>query len=195
MKYSQIKTPALVLMIGSIIAYPALAQTTQDTKPPPNLHASPAGGQNAKETRQFSQAGHAALMNIGDARLAIFSGDPKVAMNLMESAKRFLTQADKDAVAMESKNKTKTALLNVPVDGQLALADDYVMTPEKQSHIDKANDNFKKGNHASGLEELKLAAIDVNYTAGGCRWPRPKLIWIKPSSWPTKTNITKPTWR
>jgi hypothetical protein len=40
------------------------------------------------------------------------------------------------------------------------------MAPEKKAHIDKANEHFMKGDHATGLEELKLAAIDVNYT----RW-------------------------
>jgi hypothetical protein len=33
-------------------------------------------GEKAKDMRQFSQAGHSAMMNIGDARLAIFNGDP-----------------------------------------------------------------------------------------------------------------------
>lgn len=184
-----LKTPVLAAMIGSIVAFPVLAQTTQDTKQPPSSRALPSAGDNLKETRQFSQAGHSAMLNIGDARLAIFNGDPKVAMKLMESAKTLLTRADKDAAAMTGDatsakgNKpgingtAHYALRNVPVDGQLSVADDFVMTPEKKAHIDKANENFKKGNHATGLEELRLAAIDVNYT----RW------WLPIA--PTETHL------
>jgi hypothetical protein len=127
--------------------------------------------------RKFSLAGHSAIANIGDARLAIFNGDPEVAMKLMESAKTFLAQAGKDAPSMGSpaeggsmkpggENTVGSRMRSVPVDGQLALADDFVMTPEKKVHIDKANESFKKGDHATGLEELRLGAIDVNYT----RW-------------------------
>ena len=55
---------------------------------------------------------------------------------------------------------------SVAIDGQLSLADDFVMTPEKKVHVDKANESFKKGDHTTGLQELRLGAIDVNYT----RW-------------------------
>ncbi|HET9032284.1 MAG TPA: YfdX family protein, partial [Dokdonella sp.] len=48
--------------------------------------------------------------------------------------------------------------------GQLMLADDFVMTPEKRAHIDKANAQLKSGDHDKAIDELKLAAIDVNYT-------------------------------
>ena len=171
-------TTALVLMIGSVLAYPTLAQAAQGANTPPPSHASAPGGEKRKETQQFSQAGHSALLNIGDARLAIFNGDPTIAVKLMESAKTLLTQAGKDAASMGADarsagksmpgagNTSNAASLNVPVDGQLAVADDFVMTPDKKTHIDKANEQFKKGDHATGLEELKLAAIDVNYT----RW-------------------------
>jgi hypothetical protein len=39
-------------------------------------------------------------LNIGDARLAIFDGDPKIALKLMQSAKTLLNQAGKDAASM-----------------------------------------------------------------------------------------------
>jgi hypothetical protein len=171
-------TPALVLMIGSVLAHPALADNAQGANAAPASHATAVGAEKIRETQQFSHAGHSAMLNIGDARLAIFNGDPKIAMKLMESAKTLLTQAGKDAASMGGEgpsagksmaganNPPNAAILNVPVDGQLAVADDFLMTPEKKAHIDNANQHFKKGDHATGLEELKLAAIDVNYT----RW-------------------------
>jgi hypothetical protein len=127
-------------------------------------------------------------MNIGDARLAIFNGEPKTAMKLMESAKTFLAQADKDAPStgrVTPADKANPGTINtmspkmrsVPVDGQLSLADDFVMTPEKKEHVDKANESFKKGDHATALEELRLGSIDVNYT----RW------WLPIA--PTETHL------
>jgi len=177
MKNVPLKVSAVALMASSILAYPALARAAEDIKPPSTSNAVPGAGQSGKNFRQFSQAGHSAMMNIGDARLAIFNGDPKVALKLMESAKTLLLQADKDAPSMGSTAPGDTAkpgamntmgpkMRSVPVDGQLALADDFVMTPEKKVHVDKANESFKKGDHATGLEELRLGAIDVNYT----RW-------------------------
>lgn len=69
-----IKMTTLALMISSMLSYPALARAGEDTKAPSGPTST--GGERAKETGQFSQAGHSAMMSIGDARLAIFNGDP-----------------------------------------------------------------------------------------------------------------------
>jgi hypothetical protein len=188
MKNVTVKMSAIALVMSSVLAYPARAHAAEDSKTPTTSSAMPTGAQDAKKLREFSEAGHSAMMNIGDARLAIFNGDPKIAMKLMESAKSFLVQADKEApswAASAANDKPKPGTMspmsskmrNIPVDGQLALADDFVMTPEKKLHVDKANENFKKGDHASGLEELRLGAIDVNYT----RW------WLPIA--PTETHL------
>jgi hypothetical protein len=76
----------------------------------------------------------------------------------MESAKADLAPADKDAPttpggtsstnANPNAANTESNMRYVPVDGQFALADDFVMTPEKKAHIDKADESFKKGDHA-----------------------------------------------
>jgi len=87
-------------MMTSALAYPAPAETNADAKPPSTSGATPTSGVKIKDMRQFSQAGHSAMMNIGDARLAIFDGDPKIAMKLMESAKALLAQADKEAPSL-----------------------------------------------------------------------------------------------
>lgn len=177
MRNLPLKISAFALMAPFILTYPALAQTEEASKLPATSGVTAAVGEKAKDMRQFSQAGHSAMMNIGDARLAIFNGDPKTALKLMESAKTFLAEADKDSPSMGGASlgdkakpgtvdTTGSKMRSVPVDGQLALADDFVMTPEKKSHVDKANESFKKGDHATGLEELRLGAIDVNYT----RW-------------------------
>jgi len=183
------KKTTLALMMSSVLVYPAMTQAAEGNKPSASSEATPAGSNKAMDMGQFSQAGHSAMANIADARLAIFNGDAKVALKLMESAKKLLIEADKDAPLLggtTSSDKTKPAissadpkLRSVPIDGQLALADDFIMTPEKKVHIDKANESFKKGDHATALEELKLGAIDVNYT----RW------WLPIA--PTESHLTQ----
>jgi hypothetical protein len=164
-------TPAIVLALGStVLTYTVHAD---EVKPTTAMSHSNAPDQAAAtgNMRQFSSDGHAAILDIGDARLAIFSGEPKSAVRLMESARALLDRATKDAPKF-SPNGTQSSALkgdqtkSVPVDGQIVLADDFVMTPEKKSHVEKANEQFKKGEHAKGLEELRLGEIDVNYT----RW-------------------------
>jgi hypothetical protein len=173
MKHIPLKM-SVALAVCCALACPLLAGAAEDTKPPLAVNApaaaNSASGQIGSDTRKFSQAGHSAMMNIGDARLAIFNGDTKTALKLMESAKTFLVQAEKDSPAK---------LQSVPVDGQLALADDFMMTPEKKAHVDKANESFKKGDQATGLAELHQGAIDVNYT----RW------WLPMA--PTETHLDK----
>ncbi len=43
--------------------------------------------------------------------------------------------------------------LSVPVDGQIVLADDFVVTPEKKASIDKANEAVKKGDQKQAIED------------------------------------------
>ena len=52
----------------------------------------------------------------------------------------------------------------IPIDGDIAVADTYVGTDEKQKHIDKANEHLKAGRSSEALEELKLAEVDVVFS-------------------------------
>jgi hypothetical protein len=176
-RIQKLPIPAMALaMTIPLLASSAFTQAAEDVKPATATNAPTMPSSQDQALRQFSQAGHSALLGIRDARFAIFNGQPKIAMKLMASAKTSLTQGEKDAPVFETSSKEmvggKTVemtseshkIKRVPVDGQLALADDFVMTPEKQAHVDKANEHFKKGDQAKGLEELKLGEIDVNYT-------------------------------
>lgn len=175
MRIQKLAIPAMALtMTIPLLAFSALTQAADDVKPASSAPAKPSAQDQA--LRHFSEAGHSAMLGIRDARLAIFDGKPKIAMKLMASARTFLGQAEKDAPVFETSSKEmvggKTVEMTsesrkvkrVPVDGQLSLADDFVMTPEKQVHVNKANEHLKKGDQAKGLEELQLGEIDVNYT-------------------------------
>ena len=130
----------------------------------------------AQDLTRFSRAGNSAIQAIRGARLAIFNGDPRAAKEMVEKAKTFGENAAKDAPMFDTKTTMsvqgkvvgsqgrKVTAAFVPVDGQFVLADDFVLTPEKQAHIDKANEYLKKGESKEALDELHLADIDVNYS-------------------------------
>jgi len=52
----------------------------------------------------------------------------------------------------------------IPIDGQVSLADTYVVSKERAQHIQKANEYFKNGQSKQAIEELRLAAINVTCT-------------------------------
>ena len=49
----------------------------------------------------------------------------------------------------------------IPIDGDIAIADTFVPTPEKKKHIEKANEHLKAGHSKEALEELRLGEVDV----------------------------------
>jgi hypothetical protein len=176
MKLARLTIPAIALTaIVPLAAYSATQQTADKTA---KVATSTPAKPNPQEQAlfKFSEAGHAAIQNIRGARFAIFNGEPKVAIKRMESAKSDLTLAEKEAPTFDTTSTMlvggkvvgttpgRSEVKNVPVDGQLTLADDFVMTPEKKVHIEKANEHFRKGEHAKAREELRLGEIDVNFT-------------------------------
>jgi hypothetical protein len=124
---------------------------------------------------RFSNDGKAFMDSVRSARTAIFNGDPKTAKDLMSKAKASLQAAKKEAPSFNIKTTTSVqgkvvgteqataAAALVPVDGQMVITDDYMLTPEKQAHIDKANEHLKKGEAKEAAEELRLADIDVGF--------------------------------
>jgi hypothetical protein len=123
---------------------------------------------------KVSQEGFDAMRCIRAARLAIFNGQTDVATDLLNKAKTNLEAAAKDAPTFVTTTQTTVngnvvagdvAVVNmnwVPIDGQVSLADALVASPSKTQHIKNANKHFKNGQSNNAVEELHLAAIDVN---------------------------------
>jgi hypothetical protein len=123
---------------------------------------------------KVSQEGFDAMRCIRAARLAIFNGQTSVAADLLNKAKTNLEAAAKDAPTFVTTTQTAVngnvvagdvAVVNmnwVPIDGQVSLADALVASPQKTQHIKNANKHFKNGQSNNAVEELHLAAIDVN---------------------------------
>jgi hypothetical protein len=128
-----------------------------------------------KALTRFSNDGKAFTEDVRAARTSIFNGDPKAANDLMNKAKVSLEGAMKDAPTYTVTSTTsfrgkvagveqmKSTAEMVPVDGQVVIADDYTLTPEKQAHINKANEHLKKGEAKEAAEEFRLAQIDVGF--------------------------------
>ncbi len=174
--YQKLVMPAVVLaMAAPLIAYSAGTSTAEKTdRTSAGAPAKPAASD--KALLKFSEAGNSAMRAIRVARFAIFNGEPKDALAQMASARTFLDQAENEAPTFDTKTtvsvggkvvgttEQKNEARSIPFDGQLVLADDFVPTPEKKAHIDKANEHFKQGDQKKALEELRLGEIDVNFT-------------------------------
>jgi Spy/CpxP family protein refolding chaperone len=142
------------------------------------------------EVMKVSNEGFVAMRAIRAARIAIFYGEPKVAVEILGKAKEALDAASKDEAMVISDMKTtggakaahaktlagdKTAhqkttaaamkaMKWIPIDGQISLADTYVPTPEKTKHVAQANEHLKNSRAKEAVEELRLGNIDVTYT-------------------------------
>ncbi len=128
------------------------------------------------ELLRVSNEGFAAIRAIRAARVAIFNGQPTVATKMLNQARHDLNVAAKDAPSFVAASETtmngkmvagtvETGHVNwIPIDGQVSLADTYVVTKERSQHIQKANEYFKNGQSKQAIEELRLAAINVTCT-------------------------------
>ncbi len=156
---------AMAFGLGSI----ASAQTAAGSATA-NAATASTGRTQSQELMKFSQNGHSALDDIIAARVAMFEGHPNASIALMVKAEQAMAAAEREAPQFKSAMAhTRTGTANqgaayVPVDARMSMSEDYVRTPEKQSHIDKANQSLKSGDTQGAVRELKLAGIDMNYT-------------------------------
>ncbi len=166
---------AIVLALSlSALAYPTLAQTTPQA--PNKTTAAKTLTAQDRELTKLSQEGFQAMRNVRGARIAIFNGNTQVASDLLDKAKTSLDAARKEApvyvvdvkTGMDGKivqdSKSVDRLDMIPIDGQIVLADNYIDTPAKKAHIDKANEHFAKGSGKEAREELRLAEVDASFS-------------------------------
>lgn len=114
----------------------------------------------APSAQALSQDGYQAARDISMARVAIFQGDTQAASELLQRATRSLDVVEKAAAVRKADVKTEA----VVIDSQLVLADNFVDTPKKRTHIAKANEHFAQGRGKEAHEELRLAEVDASLT-------------------------------
>ena len=137
-----------------------------------------------RDVGKLSKDGAAAYRDLHLTRLAIFNADPSDAKTLIAKAQSALEKAKTDdtvftkaeadlkqpaamnpAAAPPTKSADmKTPVAWLPVDGQLALDDDFVATPEKSAAVNEANKSLSKGDQKGALAKLKLADVNVSFT-------------------------------
>lgn len=123
--------------------------------------------QEAKELTDVANQGFEAMRNIQYARLAIFSGNTKLATELTTQAATLLNSDNVEwSKFVKQVNDPELAKNDqfVIIDATIAVGENYVATPEKQAAIDKANVKLKSGDQKGALQELRLANIAVNET-------------------------------
>ena len=177
MQARKVLNPTMALALAtmvSAISFSAIAANQEGAIDPV---VTPAGDAKASpdQLMKLSQDGYASMRAVRAARIAIFNGEPAMAAQMLDQAKSSLDAATKDApnyvrdtkASVEGKIvdvKTNVeSMVWIPIDGELALADNYVVTPEKTAHIGKANEQFAKGASKEALEELRLAGINAVY--------------------------------
>ncbi len=165
---------SLVAIAGAMSAYGPVVNAADS--PPVAASAAAEPGRAGDSLAQVSEDGFAGMRAVGAARLAIFDGRLQEATEILKRAEFLLNKAatqqkalnaaagvSRDPNLAEVSKRAQHADL-VPIDAQLVLADNFVMTPAKREHIAKANEHFKKKERKQALARLKQGEIDVAYT-------------------------------
>ena len=117
-----------------------------------------------------STDGFRAERDLAAARIAIFQGNTEAAKTLVKEAqgdlKTVAQQAPKDfpngAPTADGKGTGNTDL--IPIDGQMVVADDMVLSADKAAKVKEANEHLKNGDTDKAVDTLKQGAIDVSFT-------------------------------
>lgn len=131
------------------------------------VHADVSGtGQKQSVVSPAGLQGMKAMKDVQYARLALFRGEPDVAGNLVNEAKKILTGEQDWASArpLSGKKTSQAGDFYVVIDSGLTLAEDFTVSTEKQEAIKKANKKLSKGDKKGAIEDLHLAGVDVSET-------------------------------
>ena len=96
-----LRISACAILLLTLCALPASAQTAQSTAKPTATTPAPAATTDAKpdpmQIMRYSQDAGQAIHEIDAARVAIFNGDPKLASELIVKAKVSIAKAEQEA--------------------------------------------------------------------------------------------------
>lgn len=120
----------------------------------------------AADIMQVAVKGANAMRDIQLARLALFHGQPDSAKKLTNDAASLLA-GDSSDWAKFVKAAPKAKMIDdqyVIINATIALSEDYIATPEKESAIKTANGKMAKGDWKGAVDTLQLAGISVLQT-------------------------------
>ncbi|EQA8868587.1 YfdX family protein [Citrobacter braakii] len=148
------------IMLSTALSLPASANTALSSE---GIGASSSPNQ---KMSMIAHHGFDAIRDVQLARLSLFRGNPREAINLTEKASVNLSKDNTEWSQFVKKDK-KTPFAEdhyIIIDESVMFNDDFIVTPEKRKAIDKANSQLKTGTRKEALETLKLAGIDISIT-------------------------------
>ena len=150
----------LATMMGSAPVMASATTTTAAQTATANVQ------KEAADIMQVAVQGANAMRDIQLARLALFHGQPDSAKKLTNDAASLLA-GDSSDWAKFVKAAPKAKMIDdqyVIINATIALSEDYIATPEKESAIKTANDKMAKGDWKGAVDTLQLAGISVLQT-------------------------------
>ncbi len=169
--------------IATLMATTLLTAGAVQAETPAPAQETPQQSAAEQDFGKVSKDGAGAYQDILRTRLAIFDGRIADAKKYAEAADTALGKAKTDdtvftkaeadlkppagaaAHAVEKPtDQLKTAIAWLPVDGFIAINEDYTADPAKSAAVADANKSLKGGDRKAALSKLKLADIDVDVT-------------------------------
>ncbi|EGT0639075.1 MULTISPECIES: YfdX family protein [Citrobacter] len=150
----------LATMMGSAPVMASATTTTAAQTATANVQ------KEAADIMQVAVQGANAMRDIQLARLALFHGQPDSAKKLTNDAASLLA-GDSSDWAKFVKAAPKAKMIDdqyVIINATIALSEDYIATPEKESAIKTANGKMAKGDWKGAVDTLQLAGISVLQT-------------------------------
>lgn len=150
----------LATMMGSAPVMASATTTTAAQTATANVQ------KEAADIMQVAVKGANAMRDIQLARLALFHGQPDSAKKLTNDAASLLA-GDSSDWAKFVKAAPKAKMIDdqyVIINATIALSEDYIATPEKESAIKTANGKMAKGDWKGAVDTLQLAGISVLQT-------------------------------
>ena len=150
----------LATMMGSAPVMASATTTTAAETATANVQ------KEAADIMQVAVKGANAMRDIQLARLALFHGQHDSAKKLTNDAASLLA-GDSSDWAKFVKAAPKAKMIDdqyVIINATIALSEDYIATPEKESAIKTANGKMAKGDWKGAVDTLQLAGISVLQT-------------------------------
>ena len=150
----------LATMMGSAPVMASATTTTAAQTATANVQ------KEAADIMQVAVQGANAMRDTQLARLALFHGQPDSAKKLTNDAASLLA-GDSSDWAKFVKAAPKAKMIDdqyVIINATIALSEDYIATPEKESAIKTANGKMAKGDWKGAVDTLQLAGISVLQT-------------------------------
>lgn len=135
-----------------------------------------------QNVNKLSKDGYKAMMDVREARLAIFNAQPDKAKTEIESAQKALANAktddtsflkaeaalkppgdQKQAAPPADAKAGKTPIAWLPINGALGLDEDFSASPAKAAGVAKANTQLKNGQQKDAIETLRLSDINLSF--------------------------------